>query len=206
MKTLWVSACLVTACCGCGGTVDDTRPAAPSAREDIQVTVQWPPNKNAIEIPFELLEDIPVIRCQLDGAAAVLYVDTACQPICLYEDRLARFGLKVTSEKDHPRYTAGGPVEKTRYCGAFTLTFPDRLSLKVSGAPCVLGEGRSPGHDVDGILGVKIMKALNAVLDFEAGKMTFTVKAASNKIGAANGSQPFRSEANRTSSAAGSRR
>lgn len=181
MKSLWVFVCFVIACCGCGGPADGTRPTAPLAKEVIQVSVQWPEGKKAIEIPFEFVDDIPVIRCQLDGVVAVLYVDTASQLLCLYEDRLARFGLKVTSEKDHPRYTAGGYAENTRYCGEFTLTLRDGLRMKVSSAPCLPGRGRSPSHDVDGILGVKIMRMLNAVIDFEASKIIFEVKSASNK-------------------------
>lgn len=209
MRTLWVAVCLVIGCCGCGEQGDGTRPAAILDREDIQVAIQWPEGRKAVEIPFEFLNEMPVITCQLNGKSAVLYLDTAAGgvPFFLYEDRLAEFGLTVTSEKDHPSYTAGGRLKTTRYCGAFTLTLQDGLSIKVSGASCLPADGKAPANRaVAGILGVLTMNTLNAVIDFEANTITFNVKPASNKSGAANGSQPNRSETNRASSAAGSRR
>ena len=111
----------------------------------------------------------------MNGKLAILYVNTACQPICLYQDRLARFGIKAAGQKDYPRYTASGYVEKTSFSGGFLLTFKDGLEIEVSGAPCFPGGGREPSHDVDGILGVKVMKALNAVVDLRAGKLILAV-------------------------------
>ncbi|MGA2866355.1 MAG: hypothetical protein ABSF95_17920 [Verrucomicrobiota bacterium] len=151
-----------------------TKPSASSV--DSQVSVQWPQGKDFIEIPLEFLDDIPVVRCQLNGKLAILYVDTACQPICLYADRLARFGINAGAQVDYPRYTALGHVERTSFTGGFLLTFKDGLGMEVSGVPCLPGGGRDPNHDVDGILGVKVMKVLNAVVDFRAGKLVLALK------------------------------
>lgn len=181
MKTLSIAVGVVITCCACQKAADRTNTSPTIAGEDLKVSVQWPEGKRTIQIPIEFLDDTPIVRCRLNGKEAVLLVDTGCQPICLYEDRLNRHGLKVTAEKDHPRYTASGRVASTRYCGRFLLTCSEGLSMDVSGAPCVPGEGRQPSHEVDGLLGVKIMKALNGVIDLEAGKITFAVKMPSGK-------------------------
>lgn len=148
--------------------------SAPS--NDSRISVQWPQGRDVIEIPLQFLDDIPVVRCQLNGRLAILYVATASQPIFLYADRLARLGVNAGGQVDSPRYTALGHVEKTSLTGGFLLTFNDGLGIEVSGAPCLPGGGRDPNHDVDGILGVKVMKALNAVVDLRAGKLILALK------------------------------
>ncbi len=164
--------------------------------EDQQITVQWPQGTNAIKVPFELLDDIPVVRCQLNGKPSFLYLDMARQPISLYQDRLARFGLQAGAGENDLHDTGGGHIERIGFCGGFILTFPDGLSMAVSRAPCMPGGGRVSHHEVDGVLGVKIMKALNGVIDLQAGTIIFTVKAAPNKSGPPNGSQPMRAITN----------
>jgi len=205
MKKLLVLFLTLIGCLACREPTDRTNASASSDSEDSRVTVQWPESREAIEIPLEFLDDIPVIRCQLNGKESVLYVDTACQPICLYEDRLAKFGLKVTAEKDFPRYTALGHVERTSFSSGFVLTFKGGLSMQVSAAPCLSGGGREPSHDVDGILGVKIVKALNGVLDLRAQKLILSVER-KPKTAQRTGASRIAEETNQTSSAAGSRR
>jgi hypothetical protein len=205
MKAPWISVAVVVACGGFQAATHRTSGAAAVAGKELQVEIQWPGSKPAIEVPLEMSNELPIVRCRLNGKEAVLYVDTGSHAISLYEDRLARFGLKVTSEEDWPQYTTGGLVTRTRFCNEFLLAFKDGLNLEASGAACLPAAGRSPGQEVDGLLGVKIMRALNGVIDLGASKITFAVKAAP-KSGAANGSQPTRSETNRTPPAAGSRR
>jgi hypothetical protein len=158
------------------GKAEPNRTKASAPSYDSRISVRWPQGRDVIEIPLEFLDDIPVVRCQLNGKLAILYVDTACQPICLYADRLARFGINAGAEVDYPRYTALGHVEKTRFTGGFLLTLKDGLGMEVSGAPCLPDGGRDPNHDVDGILGVKVMKALNAVVDLRALKLILAVE------------------------------
>jgi len=190
----------------CWGADDHSNPTGVSGKDELRIDVQWPNDRATIEVPLDFLDAIPVIKCKLNGKASVLYVDTVCQATCLYQDRLNGFGIKITGQKDFPNYTAGGYVGRRSFSGEFELAFEGGLRMKVSGAPCLPGSGRDPNHDVDGILGVTVMKALNAVVDLEAGKIKFAVKKAPNKGGAANGSQPVRSQRNQTSPAAGSRR
>ena len=205
MKGFWTSVLVVAAFGGFQGATHRTSGPAAVAAKELRVEIRWPGSKRAIEVPLELVNELPVVRCRLNGKEAVLWVDTGSHAICLYEDRLASFGLKVTSEEDWPQYTAGGLQTRTRFCNEFLLAFKDGLNLEVSGAACLPTAGRSPGNDVDGLLGVKIMRALNGVIDLGASNMTFTVKAAP-KSGPANSSPPIGSETNRTSSPAGSRR
>jgi hypothetical protein len=177
MKTIVSIILLLIGCCGCKKSNGSAPPSlAASRQEELQYSVQWPSETRVVKLAFELVGDMPVIRCKLNGKPAALYLDTAAQPICLYEDRLQRFGLKVQSRKNDPRYTAGGRIDTTPYCGEFTLMIEGGFQIQVSGAPCLPGEGRSPGHDVDGIFGVKVMKALNAVIDLDLNTITFTVK------------------------------
>jgi len=157
---------------------DDTDANRPGRSESNSTP---PAGKKAIEIPFTLLDEIPVVECQLNERPAALYLDTASQPTCLYQDRLAGFGLALVSEEDVARFTAAGHVETTPCCGEVTLKSQDGLRMKSSRALCLPGRVTGPSHEVDGILGVKIMTALKAVIDSEAHKITFTVKAASGK-------------------------
>jgi len=147
-----------------------------AALDDWRTSVQWPHDKDVIEIPLAFFDDIPVVRCRLNGKEATLYVDTACQAICLYSNSLARFGINAGGQVDSPRYTALEHVEKTSLTGGFLLTFNDGLGMEVSRGPCLPSDGRDPRHDVDGILGVRVMKALNAVVDLRAGKLVLALK------------------------------
>jgi hypothetical protein len=187
-------------------TAPDNLASTTVRTEDQQIAVDWPQGKGAIEVPFELLDDIPVVRCQLNGKPSFLYLDTAHQPISLYQDRLARVGLKLAAEEDGPRSTFGGHPDRLPFCGRFVLDFQDGLSIAVSRAPCVPSGGRAFHHDVDGVLGVKIMKALNGVIDLQAGMITFSVKAIPGQRAATNLSQPLRPSTNRPPSGAGCRR
>lgn len=161
---------------GLGSEAKANRTKVSAASDDWRISVQWPQGKDVIEIPLAFLDDIPVVRCRLNGKEAMLYVDTACQPICLYADRLARFGINAGGPVDYPRYTALGHVEKTSLTGGFLLTFNDGLGMAVSCGPCLPSDGRDPRQDVDGILGVRVMKVLNAVVDFRAGKLILALK------------------------------
>ncbi len=201
MKAIWTCVVVVVACCGFQAGAPRTGRPAGVASKELRVEIQWPGIKSSIEVPLELLNELPVVRCRLNGKEAVLYVDTGSHAISLYEDRLAGFGLKVTSEEDWPQYTAGGHVTRTRFCNEFNLAFKD-LSLEISGAACLPAAGRSPGHEVDGLLGAKIMRALNGVIDLGASKITFAMKAAP-KGSAPNPSLPIPPQTNSRSPAAG---
>ncbi len=201
MKALWTCLLVVVACCGFEAGTPRTSSSGAAAGKELRVQIQWPGTKSSIEVPLELVNELPVVRCRLNGKEAVFYVDTGSHAISLYEDRLARFGLKVTSEENWPQYTASGHVTRTRFCNEFNLAFKD-LSLEISGAACLPAAGRSPGHEVDGLLGAKIMRALNGVIDLGASKITFAMKAAPNAR-AANGSQRIPAQTNSRSPAAG---
>ncbi len=165
----------------CVDMVDHSKNSTKQEKEIQSISIDWPENKDTIEIPIVYVGTIPAIHCQLNGTESVLYLDTASASNSLYQDRLNRLGLKVAGEMNITFYTANGSVNQCEHSEGFVIVLQDGLKMNVSRAPLMPGSGRNPENEVDGIFGVALLKHFNAVIDFKNQNLALTNNEMPNK-------------------------
>ncbi len=154
----------------CGEKKALNGPDSKSTEDSIHITVEWPNQHTQIEIPLHYYGDIPALHCHLNNEPAIIYLDTAANGICIYQDRLERFNLNILGEGKSKLFTAGGEIQ-ARYSEKFTLKLDDSITLNASNAFVITG--RNKKYNVDGVLGISVMKALKAKINLEKDTIIF---------------------------------
>lgn len=152
-------------------------PSGPSKAKDGQITidinVDWPKNRPTIVAPLQFFDSVPAIACELNGRPALFLVDTGAKHVCLFQDRLKKYGIKNLGASNIVTVTAAGRTANSVWSGPFTLSIQDVLPVKISSAICVPASARTDNQDFDGILSASLMKALNCVIDLKEARITF---------------------------------
>lgn len=158
-------ACLVSAC----GEDHEAPVVVGDKGYAARFDVFWPDDTNQVVLPVAREANLPVVECQINGFNAKMIVDTACGTVCLFDNKLARFGVKVTGKTDS-HYTAGGFSDQMAI-SQFTLEMTSGIKVVVTNAVAIPAY---PNSETDGIIGNPILMTLNATLDY--GKDTLTLK------------------------------
>lgn len=115
-----------------------------------------------IEIPIDVVGSMTVISCNINGKSARMIIDTACGTICVFENKLNKYGLEVIGEL-HGGYTAAG-YQQNPALSTFNIDLPEGIMIEaINGA--MLPE--YPDNSLDGIIGNSILISLKAELNYE---------------------------------------
>lgn len=151
--------------------------SGPSTTEDgkitIDIVVNWPKNRPVIVAPLQFANSVPAVACKINGREALFLVDTGAGPVCLFQDRLKKYGIKNLGPSNVVTVSAAGKSDTSSWTGPFTLSIQDVLPVKISSATCVPASARTDKQDFDGILSASLMKALNCIIDLREDKITF---------------------------------
>jgi hypothetical protein len=171
-----VSLCIAMACNQPAAKQPAKQPPY-EANDETNIDIEWPAGKKTLSAPIAYIAGLPTIRCNINGKPAKLILDTAAGEFSFYEDRLIRVGLTKTAEtSDHLSYTAAGPVQRV-FCDRFEMVLAGGVKLKVSRAQVLPAIARHKDNEVEGILGVEIMKALQAQIDLRNNLLVLSVGA-----------------------------
>jgi hypothetical protein len=121
-------------------------------------------------IPFEFNGLMIVIECRLNDVPCKMMLDTGSESIYLFEDKLDKFKLKTIGFSSSG-YTAAGSYSG-KVIEEFSIILPG--DIKVISAYCCTIAKFADKPDIDGIIGGPVLKALDAIIDYE--KRTLTLK------------------------------
>jgi hypothetical protein len=154
---------------------NDTATAPPSSKKDeMQITIEWPKGRSRIELPLHYENHLPMVKCRINRRPAVLLLDTGTAINCVFRTRLEHFGIELLGEAEtRTHHTAAGSV-RMPLCG-YEVQLAKDLNVNVSRASVL------PSYEgvvADGILGIAVLKAMNANIDLSSDTIVLTLKSA----------------------------
>jgi predicted aspartyl protease len=151
--------------------------SAPSLRAERSQLVASQNDPEIIAVPLlQGSQGQPLLRGQINGKDAILYVDTGAPVTCVDESKARRFEFPALEWSDKTQITVNANGADHRV----TLISNLRLgALRIENTPAVLIDFRELNRAIratrdrpnDAILGLEILTALGAVIDFDASEI-----------------------------------
>ena len=168
--------------CGCC-TAEDETSSRPSRNPTFNITIH--DNSKPLTVPIELSgNNMCMVDCRINKKPAKLIVDTACGTYCLFENKLAKFGVKEIGV-GKGGYTAAG-ARPSRIASKFVIEFPGVVTVEcINGVVIPKYDNGNPIQDnkIDGLFGSPLLIHLKAVLDYRRKEITFNVQEVGEKVG-----------------------
>ena len=153
MKFKLLAACLIFVLLGCN---KNNQPY--HTEQNINVVLS-----GKIEIPIKIEHHMPVVECIINDKKARMILDTAASVVCIFEDKIDKFGIKVVGRRDTSGYTAEGFKKRRGRVGdKIKILFEDKIIIDIE----YLSILPKHPHDVDGIISAPLLSILNGIIDF----------------------------------------
>jgi len=131
----------------------------------------------SVEIPIIIQKDkVPIIECTINGQKAKLLLDTGCNRMSIFDNKIDKFGIKLTDSHAHSYRADGKKLYKVG--DKMSVTIGGAVHLDVHNITIVSG---TPDNNIDGLFSVILMIGLQSHIDFTSDTLKINLVTKHNK-------------------------